>query len=77
MDGFKIGKGVRYVKAVYCHSAYLNYMHSTSKQNARVDGAQARINVARRIINNLRYSNDSNLMTESKEEILDKGERGE
>ena len=52
-------------------------MHSTSKQNARLDGAQARINVARRIINNLRYSNDSNLMTESKEEILDKGERGE
>ena len=46
-------------------------------RNTGLEEAQARINVARRIINNLRYSNDSNLMTESKEEILDKGERGE
>ena len=28
MDWFKMGKG--YVKAVYCHSAYLTYMQSTS-----------------------------------------------
>ena len=27
-DWFQIGKG--YVKAVYCHSAYLTYMHNTS-----------------------------------------------
>ena len=27
-DSFKIGKGV--VKAIYCHPAYLTYMHSTS-----------------------------------------------
>ena len=26
--GFKLGKG--YIKAVYCHSAYLTYMQSTS-----------------------------------------------
>ena len=26
--GFKLGKG--YVKAVYCHAAYLNYMQRTS-----------------------------------------------
>ena len=28
IDVFKIGKGVH--KAVYCHPAYLTYMHSTS-----------------------------------------------
>ena len=28
-DWFQIGKGV-YVKAVYCHPAYLTYMQSTS-----------------------------------------------
>ena len=26
--GFKLGK--EYIKAVYCHPAYLTYMHSTS-----------------------------------------------
>ena len=32
MDWFKIGKGVLtlYIKAVYCHPAYLTYMQSTS-----------------------------------------------
>ena len=29
-DWFQIGKGVQYVKAVYCHPAYLTYMQSTS-----------------------------------------------
>ena len=56
-------------QAVYCHSAYLNYMHSTSKQNARLDGAQAGINIPRRIINNFRYADDNNLMAESKEQL--------
>ena len=27
---FKIGKGSKYIKAVYCHSAYLIYRQSTS-----------------------------------------------
>ena len=44
-------------------------MHSISKQNARLDEAQAGINIARRIINNLRYADDNNLMAESKEEL--------
>ena len=43
-------------------------MHSTSKQYARLDGAQAGINIAR-IINYLRYADDNNLMAESKEEL--------
>ena len=30
MDWFKFGK--EYVKAVYCHPAYLTYMHCTSRE---------------------------------------------
>ena len=42
-------------------------------QNARLDEAQARIN---RNINNLRYTDDTTIMAESKEES-DESERGE
>ena len=38
-------------------------------QNARLDEAQAGIKTARRIINNLRYADDTTLMAESKEEL--------
>ena len=38
-------------------------------QNARLDEAQAGIKIARRIINNLRYADDTTLMAESKEEL--------
>ena len=37
-------------------------------RNAGLDEAQAGINIARRNINNLRYTDDTTLMTESKEE---------
>ena len=36
-------------------------------QNARLDEAQARIKTARRNISNLRYTDDTTLMAESKE----------
>ena len=36
-------------------------------RNAGLDDAQARIKIARRNINNLRYADDTNLMEESKE----------
>ena len=36
-------------------------------QNARLDGAQAGIKIARRNNNNLRYADDTSLMAESKE----------
>ena len=36
-------------------------------QNVALDEAQAGINIARRNINNLRYADDTTLMTESKE----------
>ena len=41
--GSKSGKD--YVKAVYCHPAYLTYMQST----CRLDEAQAEIQIAREI----------------------------
>ena len=43
--------------------------------NARLDEAQAGIKIAGRNINNLRYADDTILMTESKEP-LDESERG-
>ena len=38
-------------------------------RNAGLDGAQARIKIARRNINNLRYADDTTLMAESEEEL--------
>ena len=38
-------------------------------QNAGLDEAQTGIKIARRIINNLRYADDTTLMAESKEEL--------
>ena len=58
--GSKLGK--EYIKAVYCHPAYLTYMQSTSW-----DEAQAGIKTAGRNINNLRYADDTTLMAESEE----------
>ena len=62
--GSKLGK--EYVKAVYCHPAYLTSMQSTScemlgwmkhKLESRLAGD----------IDNLRYADDSTLMAESEE----------
>jgi len=60
--GFKLGK--EYIKAVYCHPAYLTYMQSTSCKV--LDESQAGIKVAGRNINNLRYAGNTTLMAESK-----------
>ena len=38
-------------------------------QNAKLDEAQAEIQIARRNINNLRYADDTTLMAESEEEV--------
>ena len=48
-------------------------------QNARLDESQARIKIVGRNINNLRYADDTTLMTESEEdkEPLDESERGD
>ena len=65
--GSKLGK--EYVKAVYCHSAYLAYLQSTYIQNAKLDEVQVGIKIARKNINNLRLADDATLMAESKGEL--------
>ena len=60
----KLGK--EYIKAVYCHPAYLIWLicrvHLT-----RLDETQAEIKSAGRNINNLRYVDDTTFMAESEE----------
>ena len=51
-----------YIKAVYCHPAYLTYM-----QTAGLDEKKAGIKIAGKNINNLRYTDDTTLMAESEE----------
>ena len=63
--GSKLGK--EYVKAVYCHPAYLYAEYIM--QNAGPDEAQVGIKVSGRNINNLRYADDTTLMAESEEEL--------
>ena len=63
--GTKSGK--EYIKAIYCHPAYLTYMTSTSYES--LNEAQAGIKISGRNINNLRYADDTTLMAESKEEL--------
>ena len=57
----KLGKEC--VKAVYCHSAYLTGMQSTS---CKMPGW---MNIAERNIDHLRYTGDTTLMAESEEEL--------
>ena len=59
--GSKLGE--EYVKAVYCHLAYLTYMQSISR---KMPGWMNH-KTARRKINNLRYADYTTLVAESKE----------
>ena len=61
--GSKLGK--EYVKAVYCHPAYLTYAEYIMR-NARLGEAQTGIKIARRNINNLRYADDTTLWQKAK-----------
>ena len=66
MTWFKNGKG--YVKAAYCHPAYLTYMQSTSWE--MLDWMKHRVkSIARRNIKNLRYRDDTTLRAEWEEEL--------
>ena len=64
---FQIGKGVRQgcVLSPSLFNLYTDYI----MRNARLDKAQAGIKIARRNINNLRYADDTTLMSESQEEL--------
>ena len=73
--GSKSGK--EYIKAAYCHPAYLTYMQSFMR-NAGLDEAQAEVKIPGRNINNLRYADDTIVMAKSKEELKSlESERGE
>ena len=63
--GSKQEKGC--VKAVCCHPAYLTYMQSTSWET--LEETPAGIKIAGRNINNLRYADDTTLMSESEIEL--------
>ena len=58
---FKIGQGVRQgcILSLYLFNLYAEYI----MQNARLDESQAEIKIARRNINNLRYADDTTLLT--------------
>ena len=60
--------GKEYVKAVYCHPAYLTCMQSTSCEMP-LNEAQAGIKIAGRNINNLIYTDNTTLMGEREEEL--------
>ena len=66
MDWFKIGKGIfqGYISSHYLFSFYAEFI----MRNAGLDEAQARIKIAGRNINNLRYA-DTTLNAESEEEL--------
>ena len=57
--GSKLGK--EYVKAVYCHPAYLTLYAEYIMRNAGLEETQAGIKIAGRNINNLRYADDTAL----------------
>ena len=56
---------MEYIKAVYCHTAYLSAEYIM--RNALLDEAQARIKITRRNINNLRYADNTTFKAESEE----------
>ena len=66
-DWFQIRKGV--CQGCILSSCLFNLYAEYITRNAGLEEAQAGIKIARRNINNLRYANDTTLMTESEEEL--------
>ena len=66
-DWFKIGKGVRQsgILSPCLSNLYAEYI----MRNAGLDEAQAGVKNAGRNINNLRYGDDTTLMSDSEEEL--------
>ena len=67
MDWFKVGKGIcqGYTLSPYLFNFYTEYI----MWNSRQDDSQTGIKTAGRNINKLRYSDDTTLMAEIKEEL--------
>ena len=66
-DWFQIGKGV--CQACILSLCLFNLYAEHIMRNAGLEETQAGIKIARRNINNLRYTDDTNLMAESEEEL--------
>ena len=67
IDWFQIGKGVH--QGCILLPSLFNLYAEYIMRNAGLDEAQAGIKVAGRIINNLRYADDTALMAEGEEEL--------
>ena len=61
--------GKEYIKAVYCHTAYLTYIQEYIMRNAGLNESQAGIKIAGRNSNYLRYADDTALMAENEQEL--------
>jgi len=66
-DWFQIGKGI--CQICILSPCLFNLYSEYIMRNAGLDEAQAGIKIAGRNINNLRYADDTTLMTESEEEL--------
>ena len=66
-DWFQRGKGVR--QGCILSPCLFNFYAEYIMRNARLEETQGGIKIARRNINNLRYANDTSLMSESQEEL--------
>ena len=66
-DWFQIGKGI--CQGCILSPCLFNFYAEYIMRNAGLDEAQAGIKIAGRNINNLRYTDDTTLMAESKEEL--------
>ena len=66
-DWFQIGKGVH--QSCILSACLFNLYAEHIMRNAGLEEAQAGIKISGRNINNLRYANDTTLMTESREEL--------
>ena len=64
---FQIGKGVH--QGCILSPCLFNFYAEYIMRNAGLEEAQAGIKIARRIINTLRYADDTTLMAESEEEL--------
>ena len=66
-DWFQIGKGIR--QGCILSPCLFNFYADYIMRNAGLEEAQVGIKIARRNINNLRYTDDTTLMGESEEEL--------
>ena len=66
-DRFQVGKGEH--QGCILSACLFNFYAEYIMRNAGLEEAQAGIKIAGRNINNLRYADDTTLMTESEEEL--------